>query len=181
MHRGQVLFAIAEYSRAVRDDGRCFPALLELAEIRSRLGDYTEAERLYGRALQLEAAADEALTKRAAMFGQRGHTEQALADLRTYVQRRPDAVDRIQRLAAFYVDLKAWAAALASFRRVLALLVAQGGSESSVEHARLQVRALRVLAAETDPVGAGANDAGWVRAAMARLQGLRQGARQLAP
>jgi tetratricopeptide (TPR) repeat protein len=167
----RALLAMGELSRAISEDARCGPAYLLLARMRSGLGDFAEAELLLARAVRLSQVADEALRERSLMRRRQGKTREALDDLQAYVALAPQDPGRLETLATVYIELKAWTAALAIYRRMLSLYE---GSLSSEQAARTQikVRALSLLAAEADPVNAGARrDRSWERRAMARFSG----------
>jgi hypothetical protein len=66
------------------------------------------------------------------------------------------------------VEAHAWAAALATFRRIASSAQASGDSAAEGS-ARLEVRALRVLAAEADPSSAPVRRHDWVGRSLSRI------------
>jgi len=167
----RVLLAMGELTRAIAEDSRCGAAYLALARLRAGLGDYAEADVLYARAIHLRPVADEALRARALMRRQQGKMVDALRDMAVYAELAPNDVSRLETLATVYIEIKAWAAALATYRRITRLHELQANSDEAAS-ARIKVRALSLLAADADPVRLGASeDHGWTRRALARLGG----------
>jgi tetratricopeptide (TPR) repeat protein len=164
--RGDTAFAAAAYMQAIRVDSSYGPAYLGLARLRELAGDWAEAERLYNAALPSPEFAAEALTRRARLRRRLGRQLEALADLETAWQLEPDERQRARELAGWYAERRAWPAALAVWRQLLDRLERDGSAQELAE-ARLQVRALGVLAGDSDPV-AGADPAhpSWVRRAL---------------
>ena len=71
----------------------------------------------------------------------------------------------LEELARDYVEQHAWSAALAVFRRIAANATTEGDA-ATLTTTRLEVRALRVLAAETDPSQAQPAKHDWVGRAL---------------
>jgi len=165
----RALLAMGELSRAISEDARCGPAYVLLARLRSSLGDFGEAELLLAHAVRLPQVADQALRERSLMRRRQGRTSEALRDLETYVGLAPDDPGRLETLATVYIELKAWPAALATYRRMLSLYEGSLQSEPLAQ-TRIKVRALSLLAADADPVVAGdRTDRSWERRAMAQF------------
>jgi tetratricopeptide (TPR) repeat protein len=141
---------------------------LELAELRSRLGDFREAERLYSMAVRQRDQAPEAYKARALMRRHQGKRDEALEDLRAAIALRPGDVDSVRELARWYVEQRAWTAALSQYRALVRVL-SETGSTPELQQARLQVRALTIMAAETDPVSEGGTSKNWIRKSMSKL------------
>lgn len=166
--RGNVLSALSAYSQAVTLYPRCGVATLELASLRANLGDYTEAERLFDRAVHLRAHAAEAFKARAVMRRRQGQRAAALADLGAAVAMRPDDIESVRLLADWFIEERVWPAALAQCRALVRLLTETERS-AELAQAELRVRALAILAAETDPVAEGARSENWVRRSLSKL------------
>jgi len=166
--RGSVLSALSEYYQAVALYPRCGAATLELASLRAALGDYSEAERLFNRAVHLREHAPEAFKARAVMRRRQGQRALALSDLGAAVAMRPDDIEGVRLLADWFIEERVWPAALAQSRALVRLL---GETERGAElaQAELRVRALAIMAAETDPVAEGAGSENWVRRSLSKL------------
>lgn len=165
---GNVLSAMSTYSQAVALYPRCGVATLELAGLRANLGDYAEAERLFNRAVHLREHAPEAFKARAVMRRRQGQRAAALSDLGAAVAMRPDDIESVRLLADWFIEERVWPAALAQSRALVRLLA---DTERNVElaQAELRVRALAIMAAETDPVAEGAGSENWVRRSLSKL------------
>jgi tetratricopeptide (TPR) repeat protein len=163
--QGDTFAAIRDYTEALRIDPDSGAACLELAAIRGALGDYRDAVWLLNRASALPETRGEALSRRAELHLGMGKRELALADLRAAVESAPTA-EHLRALAAFYVQEKAWVAALAAWRR---LEVTMNPSDASARsEAREMVAALGALAAEADGVQHDMRERSWVRRALRR-------------
>jgi tetratricopeptide (TPR) repeat protein len=161
---GEAARALRFYTDAIQMDPSHGPAHLGLGRLREALGDAVEAERAYGEATRIQAVAAEALALRARLRRSQGRRDAALADLQGAVALEATP-PRVQLLAAWFVEAGAWPAALAAWRRLLA--AAESGDPSvDAGRARVQVRALEVLAGESDPVSAGASHPAWERRAL---------------
>jgi hypothetical protein len=112
-----------------------------------------------------------AFAARAHLLRRLNRADEALHDLEASVARDPGKVERLEQLAVWYVERRAWAAALGVWRRLLA----RTSSTTDGERARIQVLALMSLAASTDVVQlAGARD-DWARVALRHLAGQAAG------
>lgn len=163
--RGDAAQALAEYNDAVRLDPSFGEAYLRIASLRHRLGDPREAERAYEQALRSPATRAAALAGRSRARRALGRTEDAFRDLEAAVVLEPTR-ERLEELAGWYVERRAWPAALVAWRRVLSLLEEHPRTERG--KAELSIRALTLLAADADPVSAGSGR-GWVRSALAHI------------
>jgi len=163
--RGDAARALVELTEALRADPSFGEAYLALGSLRERMGDVREAERVYDRAVRLPDVSAEALAGRSRARRAAGREEEAFRDLEASVALRPTP-GTLRALADWYVAKKAWPAALVAWRRVLSLV--EGRDGAARDEARLRVRALTLLAAESDPVSSG-NDGGWVRSALAHM------------
>ena len=147
--RGDIAQALREYSETIAIDSTLGDAYLRLGALRERMGDAREAELIYSEAIRLGDSRAQALVQRSHLHREAGRSKQAVSDLEAAVELEPNR-EALQELAQHYVEAHAWVAALAAFRRIQSS--AQASGESAIaEHARLEVRALRVLAAELDP------------------------------
>jgi tetratricopeptide (TPR) repeat protein len=161
--RGDVALALQAYSEAIRVDGSHGPAYLGLAWLREGLGDFAEAERLYEAAARLADIAPEAYARRARLRSKLGRELDALRDLEASVRLDPESPARARELASWYSERQAWPAALALWRRLLAG-AEKDNNPGEIAAARIQVHALSLLAAESDPVvGAARAHPNWVR------------------
>jgi tetratricopeptide (TPR) repeat protein len=159
--------ALAELNEAIRFDPSFGDAFLELARLRERIGDLAEAERVYDQAARLPAVRAEALFGRARVVKARGHDDEAFRDLEASVELQPQRRS-LALLAEWYVQRRAWPAALVAWRRVLASYDGEPGPDR--DRVRVRVQALVLLAAESDPVvGGAAHSPGWVRRSLARM------------
>ncbi len=166
--RGNVLSALSAYSQAVTLYPKCGVATLELASLRANLGDYTEAERLFDRAVHLREHAPEAFKARAVMRRRQGQRAAALSDLGAAVAMRPDDIESVRLLADWFIEERVWPAALAQCRALVRLLT-ETKQNAELAQAELRVRALAIMAAETDPVAEGARSENWVRRSLSKL------------
>ncbi len=165
--RGDTAQALADLYEATRFDPSFGEAYLALGKLREQTGDLAEAARVYDAASRLPSVRAEALYGRARVAKSLGHDRDAFRDLEASVEIEPSR-ERLELLAEWYVARRAWPAALVAWRRVLALLDGEPGAAR--ELARLRVRALVLLAADADPVVAGAgHHGGWVRRSLAQM------------
>ncbi len=147
--RGDITQALREYSESIAVDSTLGDAYLRLGALRERMGEPREAELVFSAALTLPDARAKAFLERSHLRRKAGSSALALSDLESAVELDDDRTLLVE-LAQDYVELHAWSAALAVFRRVVAS-AAESDDTAGLESARLEVRALRVLAAETDP------------------------------
>jgi tetratricopeptide (TPR) repeat protein len=165
--RGDIARALREYSETIAIDSTLGDAYLRLASLRERMGDAREAELIYSEAIRLGDSRAQALVQRSHLRRAAGRSEQALSDLQAAVELEPNSA-ALQELAQHYVEGHAWAAALATFRRIASAAQANG-EPAAAESARLEIRALRVLAAETDPSTEPVKKHDWVGRSLARI------------
>jgi tetratricopeptide (TPR) repeat protein len=168
VERGETAEAMRLFNDAIRMDPSFAPAYLALGALRQAQRDHAEAERLYTEATRFPEATAEALERRARARRERGRQAEAFDDLRAAIEQDPRAKHRLRLLASWYVERRAWPAALGTWRRLAALLEQEGASEE-LRQARVQIRALGMLAAELDPVTAAAGHPSWVRRSMTRI------------
>jgi tetratricopeptide (TPR) repeat protein len=168
LQRRDILQALTVYSRAVTLDPTCASALLELARLRAQLGDMVEADRLYARALRQSGARAQIYRERALVRRRQGYTMDAADDLRAAIEHGASDLATLRLLASWYVELRAWPAALAQYR-VIVQMLSDSRAADELGVARVQLRALVVMAAETDPVLNGADSDNWVRRSMSHL------------
>ncbi len=162
---GRISEAIGAYTESLRLDPTRGPALLALGRLRARIGDPGEAERLFSMAARDPDVESEALTERARLRRSQGRDAEALTDLEN-ASSHAAKPDGDAELATWYAERRAWLAALSEWRRV----AAEATSDDLAARAKLEVRALTVLAAELDPVAAGAaKSATWTRRMLYRL------------
>ncbi len=168
--RGDTGTALRLYTEAVRMDPSFGVAYLGLGRLREALRDDGEAERVYTLATRVQSSRAEAFERRAMLEKRLGNQEKAFVDLQTAVDLEPANTSRLQRLGTWYVENRAWVAALAVWRRLVVELEKQANNDGALSRARVQVRALTVLAADIDPVtGPGAEDRSWIRQALAAI------------
>ncbi len=161
--------ALRAYTDAIQMDPSYGPAYLGIGGLRERMADFVEAERVYSVALRLRGVANIALARRALLRHRLGRKAAAFADLEKAVQRGRSAGMHGRILAGWYVERQAWPAALALWRRILAEHDSDPESDQARE-ARVQVHALTLLAATSDPVVVGGADhPSWVRRALASM------------
>jgi tetratricopeptide (TPR) repeat protein len=164
---GDDALAIRRFADAVMLDPSYGPAYLELGAARERAGDFVEAERTYDVAIEHVPDFVAAFRARAALLRRMGELAREIADLER-LARLAEGPDTLRTLAARYVEDRAWPAALATFRRLLAF-AERNGDDPLAREATVQARALMVLCAELDPVVAGAMHRDWVRKAIASV------------
>ncbi len=162
--RGDIAQALREYTEAIAIDSTLGDAYAHLGSLRERMGDAREAELVYSEGLRLGDSRAQTLLARSHLHRAAGRSSQALADLEASVELDPTR-PALEELARDYVEAHAFSAALATFRRILSL-AQNSGDSSAIETARLEVRALRVLAAETDPSTQRAKRHDWVGRAL---------------
>jgi tetratricopeptide (TPR) repeat protein len=164
---GDEALAIRRFADAVRLDPTYAPAYLELGAARERTGDWMEAERTYAVAIEHVPAFVAAFRARAALLRRMGKPAAAIADLET-VARLAEGPESLRDLAERYAEDQAWPAALASWRKLLA--IAEKTTDERLAHeAAVHIRALVVLCGELDPVTDGATRRDWVRRAEASV------------
>lgn len=162
--RGELPRALSVYNQAVVMDPSYAPAYFGLARLREAQGDVREAERIYTQAARLNPGAAQALELRARLRYASGRQSDAIIDLAESLRRDPDNLARLKLASTWYVKSQAWGAALAVWRRLLSIY-RDTNQVDAARVAQIQVRALGVLAAESDPV-LGSTQTGWVQAAL---------------
>jgi len=167
--RGDLAQALTEYTQAVSVDLTFGEAYLRLAALRERMGDPREADRVYSVAAELTDTRAHALVLRSHLRRSVGLEAEALRDLEV-ASELDDSPALLAELARDYVELHAWSAALSVYRRIAARAAEQQDAPA-LETARLEVRALRVLAAETDPSLERCAKHDWVGAALRSIAG----------
>jgi tetratricopeptide (TPR) repeat protein len=168
--RGDTGNALRLYTEAVRMDSSFGPAYIGLGRLREALRDDGEAARVYTLATRVPGSRAEAFERRAVLEQRLGESRKAFVDLQTAVDLEPANITRRQQLGTWYVENRAWVAALSVWRRLVVELERAPDSADALSRARLQVRALTVLASDLDPVtGPGAADRSWVRQALAAI------------
>jgi len=165
--RGDIAQALREYSETIAIDSTLGDAYLRLGALRERMGDPREAELIYDAAIRLGDSRAQAFVQRSHLHRAAGRSAQAISDLQAAVELEPRQ-EALQELAQHYVEAHAWAAALATVRRI-ASSAQQSGDGATAENARLEVRALRLLAAETDPSVAPVKKHDWVGFALSHI------------
>jgi tetratricopeptide (TPR) repeat protein len=144
--------AVRRYTEALSIDATHSAAWLGLGALRMRLGDAAEAERVYAAALERVPLLRAALRGRAEARWAVGRHTEAERDLDAYFEVTGD-VPALRELAGWFGSEGRAPAALATWRRVLA--VARGGGDPALEiEARRMVRALVVLVDPADPASA---------------------------
>ncbi len=162
--RGEIAQALSEYTESVAIDSTLGEAYLRLGSLRERMGDAREAELIYSEAVRLGDTRARALLQRSHLYRAAGRSELALRDLEAAVSLEANR-QALQELAQHYVEAHAFGAALFTFRRIVAS-AQESGDSAALETARLEVRALRVLAAETDPTSERSQRHDWVGRAL---------------
>ena len=147
--RGDVAQALREYSESIAIDATLGEAYLRLGRLRQQMGDPREAELVFSQAVRFSDTRAPALVQLSRLHRAAGQHAQAVRDLEASVELEEDR-QALEELAAYYVEAHAWSAALASYRRI-EQNAERAGDAAAQETARLEVRALRVLAAETEP------------------------------
>ena len=159
--RGQFSRALRHYTDATRLSPHYAEGFLRLASVRERLGQFQDAELVYTAALSLPTGQAAALRGRSGLRFRSGHPGAALADLEAAVELDPQHRPALTELMTRYSQSRAWAAALATWRKIRAL--------TTVTVSRSQGLALSALAAETDVVALGQDHPSWVRRSLVRL------------
>jgi tetratricopeptide (TPR) repeat protein len=166
LRQGDTALAVREYTEALRMDPSFGAAYLGLGSVRELLRDWREADRVYSAATRFPDSKAEALARRSAVRRALGRDDEAFSDLESAVSETPQR-RWLRTLGDWYVERRAWPAALNAWRRLLALAEREGSSDR--DEARLRVRALSVLAAESDPVLYGEDHPSWVRRSLAAI------------
>lgn len=162
--RGDIAQALREYTESIAIDSTLGEAYLRLGGLRQQMGDPREAELVYSEAVRLSDTRARAWRLLSRLHRAAGQHAQAVRDLETSVELEADR-EALEELAHYYVEARAWGAALASFRRIQRS-AEQAGDAVALSAARLEVRALRVLAAEIEPGLEGVKRRDWVARAL---------------
>lgn len=165
---GHTDVAAQRFRQALEIDPTFGRAYLDLGALRVTEGDLVEAERTYSAALEHIAGFTEGFVARASVRRRLGKRQGVLTDLESALSFAPTDTK---------IALELVTAAIAAGNLPLALGVARrawriadaAGDASSARDARLSIRALQILIADIDPVGA-ANVDNPVRRAIARLK-----------
>jgi tetratricopeptide (TPR) repeat protein len=163
---GRYADAAAAYTDAIRLDTGDGGSLVALGKLRVRLGQLRDAEELFTAAIRFRGHASEAYFERGKLRRSVGREAQAVADFESAVNLAPDDAAQGEELAQLYVARRAWLPALAAWRRALAV----AADPAAEKRAKLQVKALRVIAAELDPTSTDASrKRSFTRRALARI------------
>ena len=165
--RGDIAQALREYSETIAIDSTLGDAYLRLGALRERMGDTREAELIYTEAIRSSDSRVQAFIQRSHLNRVLGRSQEAISDLQAAVELEPRP-EALRELAQHYVEAHAWAAALATFRRI-ASSAQESGDTAALESARLEIRALRVLVAEIDPSTAPVKKHDWVGLALSHI------------
>lgn len=144
--------AVRRYTEAIELDPSNGDAWTGLGEIRMRLGDPVEAERVFSAGLERNPSLYRALAGRARARWALGDHDGAEADLQTYADHGIDA-DAYRELASWFGTDGRTPAELATWRRLLAAANHDGNAAGWSEAHRM-VRALVVLVDRADPAAA---------------------------
>jgi hypothetical protein len=128
--RGDIPQALREYTESIAVDSTLGDAYLRLGALRARMGEPREAELVFSAALALPEARAKAFLERSHLRRNAGSNALALSDLESAVELDDDRTLLVE-LAQDYVELHAWSAALAVFRRVVASAAAKSARKST--------------------------------------------------
>ena len=142
--------AARRYTEALSLDPTCEEAYLGLGELRARLGDAREAERVYSVALAHAPQLKLALVGRARARRALGQRDEAEEDLEAYVLAEGDPAV-LRELAGWYGEDNRAAAELATWRRMLVIGV-RAHDPTLARESMTMVRALQLLLGPADPV-----------------------------
>lgn len=148
--RGDQDLALRRYTEALTLDSTCAEAYLGLGSLRLRLGDPTEAWRVYSAALVHLPGLGAAHLGRARALRTQGDRAEARQSLETYAFAAGD-VAALRELAGWYGDDGLPPAQLAAWRRLRALAEGQR-NEALAAEAQIMVRALQAFVGPADPV-----------------------------
>jgi tetratricopeptide (TPR) repeat protein len=141
--------AARRYMEALGIDSTNEGAWLGLGALRLRLGDPSEAERVYSSALLHVSTLQDALQGRARARWALGRHGEAEADLDAYATSSGDS-GSLRELADWYASEGRTAAQLATWRRLL-VIASTGEDVAQTREARRMVRALLILVDGADP------------------------------
>ncbi|MGE3675899.1 MAG: tetratricopeptide repeat protein, partial [Polyangiaceae bacterium] len=165
--RGEFARALTVYHQAMVMDPSFAEAYFGLGKLRQRQGDTREAERIYTQAARLRNGGAKAFELRARLRYISGRQLEALTDLAEALRLEPEDVPRLELASQWYVAQQAWPAALAVWRRLLAIYRDHGQADAA-RRAQIQVQALTMLAGDSDPVST-PNHSGWVPNALRHI------------
>lgn len=165
--RGELARALTVYHQAIVMDPSFADAYFGLGMLRQLQGDVREAERIYTRAARLRNGGARAFELRARLRYVSGRQREAILDLAESLRLEPEHVPRLELASKWYVAEQAWPAALAVWRRLFSIYRDRGQSDAA-QRAQIQVRALTLLAGDTDPVSS-PNHSGWVPRALRHI------------
>jgi tetratricopeptide (TPR) repeat protein len=158
--------AARRYTEALTLDPESADAWIGLGDLRLRLGEAAEAERVYAAALERIPTLAVARAHRARVRWLLGRHADAEADLEAYAEGQGDAA-ALRELADWFGADGRTPAQLAVWRRLLALTTRTGDGAAAKEAERM-VRALVVLVGAADPAACPA-DADETRRGLARM------------
>jgi cytochrome c-type biogenesis protein CcmH/NrfG len=162
--------AVRRYMEALAIEPGNAAAWLGLGALRMKIGEAAEAERVYSSALDRVPSLQAALEGRARARWAVGRHDDAEADLCALatVQTAQASVPALRALAEWYATDGRTPAALAVWRRLLALAEERSDGASELE-ARRMVRALVILVDGADPASSPLEPAGSTRHALAAI------------
>jgi tetratricopeptide (TPR) repeat protein len=141
--------AVRRYMEALSVDATSSDAWMGLGALRMKLGDATEAERVYAAALQRVPSLHVALAGRARALWAMARRREAEEALDAYATLENDAA-ALRELAAWYGSEGRTPAQLAIWRRLLER-ASHGDDDAAAREARRMVRALVILVDGADP------------------------------
>jgi tetratricopeptide (TPR) repeat protein len=141
--------AIRRYTEALTLDPSNADAWAGLGDLRLKLGDASEAERVFSAALAHRPSLNCALHGRARARWVLGRHGEAEADLETYASEQHDG-EAYRELATWFAADGRTPAELATWRTLLAIAT-RAGDEAALKEARRMVRALVILVDGADP------------------------------
>jgi tetratricopeptide (TPR) repeat protein len=166
--------AVRRYTEALSIEPTNPDAWLGLGALRMKLGDPSEAERVYAAALDRVPSLRPALVGRARARWALGRHAEAESDLEAYALPGDD-IASLRELAQWYGSDGRTPAQLAIWRRLLRIASAGAGANGTatrddalISEARRMVRALVILVDGADPASSPV-DPDWARRAMARI------------
>lgn len=151
--------ALARYGDAVQIDGSCGSGYLAMGELRARMGDRREAERVLTAGLERVPSMRATRLARAKVRRALGRHPEAEEDIRSLVDspgaEEPDAreltIAALRALAGWYGEDRAHPAELATWRRIQ-FIAARASDASLTKEATAMVRALTIVVGIADPV-----------------------------
>jgi tetratricopeptide (TPR) repeat protein len=141
--------AVRRYTEALTLDPASEAAWLGLGALRLKIGEASEAERVYQAALDRVPSMHTALQGRAHARWSLGRHAEAETDLETYAVLEGDGA-ALRELAEWFATDGRTPAQLATWRRLRAMALA-AGDDAGEHEARTMVRALVILVDGSDP------------------------------